>query len=137
MTVREVALRVLYSFETEDADVRETLKVLLRQSSLDIRDRALATELVYGIVRQRGRIDWVLQQFVRRFDGLTPWIRNILRLGGYQILMLDQIPNTAATYESVELAKRFGHPGTVRLTNGVLRNLIRNQEVISFHRILE
>ena len=46
--------------------------------------------------------------------------------------MLDQVPNAAATYESVELAKRFGHPGTVRLTNGVLRNLIRNREVISF-----
>ena len=132
MTVREVALRALYRFETEDADVRETLNALLRQSSLDTRDRALATELVYGIVRRLGRIDWVLQQFVRRFDELTPWIRNILRLGGYQILILDQVPDAAATFESVELAKRFGHPGTVRLTNGVLRNLIRNREDISF-----
>ena len=65
-------------------------------------------------------------------DTLTPWITNTLRLGAYQILMLDQIPDSAATNESVELAKRFGHPGTVSLTNGVLRNIIRKRADIRF-----
>lgn len=132
MTTRELALRVLYRFETEGIHVRDTLDVLLRQSSFDERDRSFATELVYGALRWQGKIDWILRQVVTgRLEGLTPWIRNNLRLGVYQILMLDHVPAAAATHEAVQLAKRYGHAGTARLTNGVLRTVIRRRETFT------
>lgn len=128
MTIRELSLQVLYQFETEGVYVRDTLDALLRRSSFDGRDRSLATELVYGTLRWRGRIDWILDQAVtRKLESLTPWIRNILRMGVYQLLMLDHIPAAAATHEAVQLAKRYGHPGTVRLTNAVLRTVLRRR----------
>lgn len=133
MPVRELALRILHRFDTAGVYVRDTLDAALRHSGLDSRDRALATELVNGTLRWRGRIDWVLQQAVRRdLETLTPWIRNILRLGVYQILLLDRVPAAAATHEAVELAKRYGHPGTARLTNAVLRTVIRQQATLRY-----
>lgn len=128
-TPRETALHALYRFETQGALVRDILDDMLRRSRLDERDRALSTELAYGALRWRGRIDWILDRCVQRGIGsLTPWIRNILRLGVYQLLMMDQIPDAAATHEMVELAKRYGHAGTARLTNAVLRTVIRRRE---------
>lgn len=133
MSARDVALRVLYQFDTAGVYVRDALDAALRRSGLDARDRALTTELVNGVLRWRGRIDWVLQRAVRRdLATLTPWIRNILRLGAYQVLMLDHIPAAAATHEAVELAKRYGHPGTARLTNAALREVIRQQPTLRY-----
>lgn len=138
MAVRELALRVLHQFDTQGVYVRDTLNASLRQSRLDERDRAFATELVNGTLRWRGRIDWVLQQFLRRdLSTLTPWIRNILRLGVYQILMLNAVPAAAATHEAVELAKRYGHQGTARLTNAVLRSIIRQHATLHYPTVDE
>jgi len=127
-SIREVSLRALYQFETEGLFVRDALSDLFKQVAFDGRDRSLATELVYGTVRWRKRLDWVLDQLIRRgADSLTPWIRNILRMGVYQLMMMDQVPDAAATDEAVKLAKRYGHKGTVGLTNAVLRSVIRQR----------
>jgi len=65
-------------------------------------------------------------------EGLTVSIRNVLRLGAYQILFSDGVPDRAAVYESVELAKRVGHPGTARLVNAVLRKVVRERDRIEY-----
>ncbi|MDP7239329.1 MAG: transcription antitermination factor NusB, partial [Candidatus Latescibacteria bacterium] len=100
-SIREVALRALYQFDTEGLFVRDALSDLFKQVAFDGRNRSLATELVYGTVRWRKRLDWVLDQLIRRgTDSLTPWIRNILRMGVYQLMMMDQMPDAAATDEA-------------------------------------
>lgn len=77
-----------------------------------------------GTVTWRGRIDWILDRFLEKgMDSLTPWIRNVLRLGAYQICFLDKIPHRAAVDESVKLARSFGHPGVTGLVNAVLRRV--------------
>jgi 16S rRNA (cytosine967-C5)-methyltransferase len=98
----------------------------LKDSPLEPRDAALATELVGGTLRWRGRIDWLLSRYVRDgLDSLPPWIRNVLRMGLYQMLYLDRVPAHAAVDESVKLARLYGHPGTAGLTNAVLRKILR------------
>ncbi len=91
---------------------------------LDARDKGFITELVYGSVKYRGRLDYVLNQFaktkVKKMDG---WTRNILRMAAYQILQLDKVPHSAAVNEAVKLAKRYGHVD--KFVNAVLRNLLR------------
>lgn len=62
----------------------------------------------------------------------TPWIRNILRLGVYQILYMDRVPPPAAINEAANQARRFGHPGAVKFVNGVLRNILRRSGKINF-----
>lgn len=102
------------------------LRQVLRQSPLERRERALVTDCVYGVVRWQGKIDWLLGHVCRRpLATLTPWIRNVLRLGVYQCLWMARVPPWAAVHEAVTLARRFGHQGAARFVNGVLRTLLR------------
>jgi len=125
-SARETALYVLYQVETRRAFADLQLGRALDIGALDVRDAALATELVNGTLRWRARLDWVLGHYVRTgLDTVSPWIRNILRMGLYQIVFLDRIPPHAAVDESVKLARKYGHAGTAGLVNAVLRRLAR------------
>jgi len=122
---RKIALLSLTEWESGDRNIDVVLERRLDGANLDARDTALAQNLTYGVLRWKGRIDWVLDQYVK--GGLTSLpvpIRNALRLGLYQIDYLDRIPPRAAVNESVELAKEFGHKGTAGLVNAVLRNIL-------------
>jgi 16S rRNA (cytosine967-C5)-methyltransferase len=97
------------------------------RTGLDNRDRAFLLELVYGVLRNRARLDWLLDRFsaqpVARTD---PWTRNILRLAAYQLLFLDKVPASAAVNTATELAKAHGRKP--QYVNGLLRTLERNKE---------
>jgi len=126
-SARETALTVLVRLQREDLFADHALMEALDGSRLERRDRALVTELVNGVLRWRRRLDWHLDHLLtrRRVEDLTPWIGNILRLGLYQLRYLERIPPSAATDESVKLARRYGHRGTASLVNAVLRNALR------------
>ena len=127
--VREIALKALYNVEIRKAVPQESLHTLFHRYSFSDRDKALATEIVYGSIRWRRRLDWILGRLMRgNPESLTPWIRQIIRMGLYQLIMMNQIPDSAATDESVKLARRYGHEGTVRLTNAIMRNAIRKRK---------
>jgi len=115
--------------EQEDAFADEALDRAVARASLDARDRALAYELVYGVLRHRGLLDWRLNHVSDRpIERAPALIRNALRLGAYQAFHLERIPVSAAVNESVRLVKSFG-PKTGRdwsgYVNGVLRALLR------------
>ena len=132
-SAREAALNVLYRVEEKGAYANIELNRVLSQNQVQGPDRALATELVYGTVRMQGSIDYVLNLFLKKpLDALPVWILLILRLGVYQMLYMDKIPDRAAVNEAVNLAKKYGHPGTVKFVNGVLRNISRSRENIKF-----
>ncbi len=119
---RRLVLRILRDVDAGGAFVNLALDEALEASALGPADRALATELAYGVTRWRGRLDWILDHLCSRPMGELPvWIRNILRMGLYQILYLERVPDRAAVYECVALAHEFGHRGTVGLVNAVLR----------------
>ena len=129
---RPAALRVLHAIDAERAYTDVALRQMLNDSGLGRRDRAFVTACVYGVVRWRGRIDWLLSQACRRpLESLTPWIRNILRLGLYQCVWMGGVPDRAAVHSSVAMARRFGHPGVAGLVNGVLRTVIRSHAACS------
>ena len=121
---RELALQILLAAEGRGAYTDRLLETRLRESGLGRSDSALATSLVQGTLRHRALLDHHLAALTRDgFDRLPAAIRSALRLGAYQILVLTRIPHSAAVDESVELAKRYGHPGTAGLVNAVLRRL--------------
>lgn len=127
--IREVVLKALYHAETRDVPPRVALNGFFRRYAYSDRDKAFATEMVYGTIRWRRRLDWMVSQLMRgNPDSLTPWIRHILRMGLYQLMMMSQVPDAAATHEAVKLARRYGHQGTVRLTNAIMRTAIRKRD---------
>ncbi len=129
---RELALQILFQVNEEGAYANLALdKALFPCTWLDPRDRGLITEIVYGSVKSRGKLDFVLNQFAStKVDKMDQWTRNILRMALYQILFLDKIPDSAAVNEAVKLAKHYGHVD--KFVNGVLRNILRNMDNIQW-----
>ena len=129
MSAREVALQVLTICRREDGWVNEVLKKQLARSGLDPRDAALATRLCYGVVQNRIRLDsYISQLLTGKSRNLHPVLRDVLRLGLYQLFFMDRIPASAAVNESVALAKKHCKgmcAVAASLTNGVLRSAIR------------
>jgi 16S rRNA (cytosine967-C5)-methyltransferase len=100
------------------------LNATLARSGLSARDRAFATELVYGTLRWRGRIDYLLGFVLDgRLEKLEPLVASALRLGAYQILFADRVPTTAAVDESVRCVRAAGAERATGLVNAVLRRL--------------
>lgn len=129
LDARRAAFEILQRVEL-GAYADLSLDTLLRRNrGTDPRDRALLTELVYGILRLRGRLDFALTLVSRQpFGKLEPAVRHLLRIGAYQLLELERIPPHAAVHETVELAKRLGFERVTGLLNGTLRELARQRE---------
>jgi 16S rRNA (cytosine967-C5)-methyltransferase len=112
--------------EATDAFANLLLDARLRRSQLSLPDRALVTELVYGVLRWRGKLDWLLAQALDRpLNRLEASVCRILRLGAYQLCCLTRIPEFAAVDEAVSLARRTGGGRHAGYVNAVLRGLVR------------
>ena len=96
-------------------------------------DKAFLTELSYGTLRWRERLDWVIRHFSTvPFEKIEPRMLNILRLGLYQVLFLSRTPVSAAVNESVELAKKLRGKGGAAFVNAILRSAARKKGEATF-----
>jgi 16S rRNA (cytosine967-C5)-methyltransferase len=103
-----------------------------RITPLDARDRRWTRELVYGMLRHRGRIDAILSERVRGgLARLDPDVIDLLRLGVYQLTNMGSVPAYAAIAQTVELAKRRHGLGASKLVNAVLRRTDRERDELS------
>jgi len=121
---RQIALSALSSLHESNVTLDHQLtKAFEKRRPLLQRDRALATELVLGVLRWRGRLDWVIDHLSKTpVHKMDPLVLDIIRLGLYQILFLSRIPISAAVNDSVELAKEKAPFWVVRFVNAVLRS---------------
>jgi 16S rRNA (cytosine967-C5)-methyltransferase len=100
-------------------------------ASLAEADRRLTQELAYGVLRLRGRLDYLLDPLVRGgLERLDRDVIDILRLGAYQLVELDRVPAYAAVSDAVEAAKSSAGRGAGALTNAVLRRLSGESAVL-------
>lgn len=98
---------------------------------LDPRDRRFTRELVYGVLRRRGWIDALLEPRVRGGSArIDADVRDLLRLGAYQLLYMRSVPAYAAIAQTVELVKRRHGIGPARLANAVLRRMDRERAAL-------
>jgi len=118
---RRLAWDVLRGVDTRGAYANLLLPTLLRDSDLDARDRAFATELAYGTLRMLGMLDALLARGSSRpLDAVDPPVRDALRLGAYQLLA-TRVPPRAAVATTVELVRQTSGERPVRFANAVLR----------------
>ncbi len=134
---REIALKILNTVENNGAyaniALAQELNRQAHQGQLADQDRRFITELVYGTVKTGATLDWMLSCYLSRpLNKVAPIIKNILRLGMYQLFYLEKVPASAACNQAVELAKKYGHAGTVKFVNGVLRNAARSPEKVVY-----
>ena len=128
MGARETALNALIACRRQQGWSNAVLKEYIRRDRLDSRDAGLATRLCYGVVQNRGKLDFYLAQLLKDSSKkLHPVVRDILHMGLYQIYVLDKIPDSAAVNASVDLARKYGPPGCEKLVNGVLRSAVRTK----------
>ena len=120
---RDIAIGVLERVETDGAYAAAALDGELdRNPALDARDRALATELVYGVLRTRGALLRRIEMHARR--GVSdPYTREALLVGAYQLLCLDRIPARAAVNEAVSSVERKRGRKMAGFANAVLRKV--------------
>ena len=131
--VRGLAIKILNRVDRTDAYLDKLLEIELKHSELSSRDKALLFEIVHGVVRWLGRIDWILNGFYQgQFSKCIPNVKNSMRVALYQILFLDKIPAHAAVNESVEFVKKLQGEKSANLTNAVLRNIIRSRNGIRY-----
>ncbi len=125
---RTIAWDILRGFDSRSVPLDRLVEETLGRTDMpDKRERALVTTLVYGVLRWRNRLDWIIQEFSRTsFAKISPDVLTILRLGVFQLLFLDRIPDFAAVNAAVSLAKETSPPYIAGFVNGILRNIARN-----------
>ena len=131
--VRGLAVKILNRVERTDAYLDKLLDHEMRNSELNGQDKALLFEIVHGVIRWMGRLDWVLNGFYKgQFSKAIPNLKNGLRVALYQIMFLDRIPDHAVVNEAVEFVKKLQGQKPADLTNAILRNIIRSKAQIRY-----
>lgn len=131
--VRGFAVKILNRVDRTDAYLDKLLDIEIKNSNLVGSDKALLFEIVHGVTRWEGRIDWILTGFYKgQFSKTIPNVKNALRVALYQILFLEKVPDYAAVNEAVEFVKKLQGQAAADLTNAILRNIIRNKEGIRY-----
>jgi 16S rRNA (cytosine967-C5)-methyltransferase len=131
--VRGLAIKILNRIDRTDAYLERMLDNEMKSTELSGPDKALLYEIVHGVVRWQGRLDWILNGFYKgTFSKAIPNLKNALRVALYQVLFLDRVPDYAAVNEVVEFVKKLQGQKPADLVNAVLRNIIRNKNSIRY-----
>ena len=128
---REVALLALYEIEYGGAYSNMAVKDFLPKLE-DSRDKGLVTQLVYGVVRRKLTLDYIISKYSKvKVKKLSKYVLLILRMGVYQLYFTDKIPESAAVNESVRLAKKYAGKSS-GFVNGILHSVIRGKETLEY-----
>jgi 16S rRNA (cytosine967-C5)-methyltransferase len=130
---RRVAVEVLLRVEQGGAFANLALDAALRRARLSPRDRALATQIAYGVLRWRGRLDWIIgQAAARSMQRIALPVRCVLRAAAYQLLFLERVPAYAAVDQAVRQARDLAGARVPGFVNGVLRQIARTRGEVPY-----
>lgn len=126
-SARQLAFEILNKIFRNKAYSNLEIDSKLSKCNLDGKNKSLLTAIVYGVLERKLTLDYVLQLYLKQpIKKLKPEVLAILRMGSYQILYMDKIPNSAAINESVNLTKKNGCKFASGLVNAVLRKVAQN-----------
>lgn len=124
--VRHLALETLLKIENEEAYSNLLVNSVINEGTLNTKDIGLFTEIVYGTIKRRKTLNFILNSFLlKKIKKKDKWVVTLLRMSLYQMVYLERIPDRAIIFEAVQIAKKRGHPGIANMVNGILRNVQR------------
>lgn len=134
VNTRELILGILMEVTKEGAYSHLVIRsVLEKYQYLEKQERAFLTRVSEGTLEHMIEIDYIINQFSKvKVNKMKPVIRNIMRMSVYQLKYMDSVPASAACNEAVKLAKRKGFSSLSGFVNGVLRNIARNIDEITY-----
>ncbi|MBO5509043.1 MAG: 16S rRNA (cytosine(967)-C(5))-methyltransferase, partial [Lachnospiraceae bacterium] len=134
INTRDIALSVLMDIETNNTFSNIALaKALKKNQFSNKQDRAFISRIVEGTVERLITLDYIINQFSKtKINKTKPLIRCLLRMGTYQIMYMDKVPDSAAVNEAVRLTKRHGFASLSGYVNAVLRNISRKKSDIKY-----
>lgn len=126
-TARQTAFEILNRIQKDNSYSNLVLDSFLDKSEMSQIDKGLASAIVYGVVERLITLDYELSKYLKQpLKKLKPQVLTILRIGAYQILFMDKIPDSAAINESVKLTKSNGMSFAAGVVNAVLRKVSAN-----------
>lgn len=121
---RQIAFEALMKTVRDGAFSNLALDGVLSKTNLDTRDKSFVSNLFYGVIERQITLDYNLSLYLSKpLKKLKPEVLTILRLGAYQILFMDKVPDSAAVNESIKLSKKNGASFASGLINAVLRKV--------------
>jgi 16S rRNA (cytosine967-C5)-methyltransferase len=130
MKSRQLILSILTDFEQHPGNIERMVDTTLESSHVDHRDRRFIFEIVYGIVRRKLTLDYIIRTLLNEETCQdNELLFSILRIGIYQILFMDKVPDHAAVNETVNLAKDSKQTAKyTSVVNACLRKLLNNKK---------
>ena len=132
---REAVLEILTGIREKGTYSHIAVKEMLdrcEKEGMDRRQRAFVKRLTEGVIERRIELDDVLRRYAKKGARIRPVIRDILRMGIFQILYMDSVPDSAACNEAVILTKKYGKKELSGFVNGLLRNVVRDKDAGKF-----
>ena len=126
-SARQIAYEILLKIEVSEAYSNLAIDSAVKMYNPDSTDCAFISRLVYGVTERKITLDYAISQYLSKpINKTKPEVLTILRLGAYQILFMDKIPQSAAVNESVKLTKNNKCDFASGLVNAVLRKISQN-----------
>ena len=128
---REAVLEILTGIREKGTYSHIAVKEMLdrcEKEGMDRRQRAFVKRLTEGVIERRIELDDILRRYAKKGARIRPVIRDILRMGIFQILYMDSVPDSAACNEAVILTKKYGKKELSGFVNGLLRNVVRDKD---------
>lgn len=132
INTRLLVLETLIEIEKKNIFVKEAIhKLLFKNQFLSKQDRAFITRMVEGVTEYQVKLDYIINSYSKTpVNKCKPLIRCVLRMGVYQMLYMNSVPNETACDECVKLTKKKGFRNLTGFVNGVLRSIARNIKTI-------
>ncbi len=127
---REYALKALFMIEVGGNDPTSALFYLLENTSFSGKETTFCRQLVIGTIEEQDSLDVLLSQYLVNWemDRLATVVRNILRIGLYELIHMKDIPPSVTINESIEMAKKYQDDESARFINGVLDRFMNANE---------
>jgi 16S rRNA (cytosine967-C5)-methyltransferase len=123
---RKVAFDILYKIECEDSYSSLTVNKVLKEVDISTRDSSFVSAIIYGVLERKITLDYIIRQYSSvRLKKIETKTLILLRMGVYQLLFMDKVPDSAAVNESVKLAKGLKLYKSSGFINGILRSITR------------
>ncbi len=126
--LRFIALKAINKIENDKAYSNIILDKIINKEDISKRDAAFVCNLVYGVLERKIQLDYIISIYSKLpMKKINTDVLNILRIGTYQLLFMDKVPDSAAVNESVDLAKRCKKKSAGGFINAILRNVSKNK----------